>query len=109
MNEDQASRAAALAAGHERIEWAIGRAVDEPCRIVLHDGGAATFIARLYGRIRDELSAGRIPVGRYLAEVMVGARRVSMVVTVQADLFGPVSVVIDHAGLDALVSKGSSR
>jgi hypothetical protein len=100
--DDQKSRAAALAAGHKRIEWAVGRAVDEPCRIVLHDGGAATFIARLYGRLRDELSAGRIPVGQYLAEVMVGARRVSMVVTVQADLFGTISAVVDHAGLDGL-------
>lgn len=98
-------KALAETRGRLRLEDAVKRAVHEPCRIVLHDGGAKIFITRLYDRIREEVAAGRVPVGVYRVAVMVGSRFVPLDVTVQADLFGPSSVVIDHTALDRLEAK----
>jgi hypothetical protein len=90
---------------HQIVWDAVSRATSDPCKIVSHANGRSIFEQRVRASLQELLDAGKLAAGEYAVEIRVGSRAVSIVVRVQADLFGPASINLDMRNLDELLAR----
>jgi len=88
---------------HLLVWQAVQYAVNNPCR--LRVGQNDVLVSRIRSRLQDALDRGELPAGSWPVQIGIGSDVATIRVNVQADLFGPATIVVDVSDVERWIQR----